>query len=535
MESGLPLSIIFHSSANQIVNRKERYCMSTQNSLLEMRHISKSYTSAVIALKDVQFQLKSGEIHALLGENGAGKSTLIKVLTGVEHRDAGIVLLEGKEVFPKTPQEGQQVGISCVYQEVNLCPNLSVAENIYIGREPRKAGRIDWKTINKNAKVLLEKFDLDIDVTKGLDYFSVAVQQIIAIARACDIQAKVLILDEPTSSLSTKEVNKLFEIMSRLRDTGMGIVFVTHFIDQVYEITNRITVLRNGEYVGTYETEKLSRVELVGKMIGKDYAELNKNMISYQEEYNKGETFMELKDVSAIGTIKNLDLNVQQGEVLGLSGLLGSGRSEIARIIFGIDSLEHGEIEIKGQKVHLKNALAAMKNGIAFCPENRKTDGIVGDLSIRDNIILALQAKKGIFHCISRKDADKIADEYIEKLSIKTPSKDQKIKNLSGGNQQKVILARWMATHPDLLILDEPTRGIDIGTKAEILKIVIELAKQGMGVIFISSEIDEMLRCCGRMVVLRNMKKVMELCGNEISQTAVMHHIAGGDKNEKAE
>ncbi|ROR27516.1 monosaccharide ABC transporter ATP-binding protein (CUT2 family) [Mobilisporobacter senegalensis] len=506
--------------------------MSTQNYLLEAHHISKSYTSAVIALKDVRFQLQGGEIHALLGENGAGKSTLIKVLTGVEERDTGLITLEGKEIYPKTPQEGQKIGISSVYQEVNLCPNLSVAENIYIGREPRKKGRIDWKTIYVNARILLEKFDLDIDVTKDLDQYSVAIQQMIAIARACDIRAKVLILDEPTSSLSTNEVNKLFEIMRRLKKDGMGIIFVTHFIDQVYEITDRITVLRNGEYVGTYETANLPKVELVGKMIGKDYAQLNRTMVSYEEEYNSGDTFLELKEVSGLGTIKNLDLSIRQGEVLGLSGLLGSGRSEIARIIFGIDSLEKGTIEIKGKKIFLKNTLAAIKNGIAFCPENRKTEGIVGDLSIRDNIILALQAKQGLFKSISKREASRIADEYIEKLEIKTPSKDQKIKNLSGGNQQKVILARWLATDPNLLMLDEPTRGIDIGTKAEILKIVIDLAKQGMGVIFISSEIDEMLRCCGRMVILRDMRKVMELKGREISQAAIMHHIAGGDKDE---
>lgn len=506
--------------------------MSTQQSLLEAKHIGKSYSSAVIALRDVQFHLQSGEIHALLGENGAGKSTLIKVLTGVEQRDGGQILLEEKEISPKTPQEGQLLGISSVYQEVNLCPNLSVAENIYIGREPRKKGRIDWKAINENATILLNKFDLDIDVTKDLDYYSVAIQQMIAIARACDIKAKVLILDEPTSSLSTNEVNKLFEIMRRLKKDGMGIIFVTHFIDQVYEVTDRITVLRNGEYVGTYEAEHLPRVELVGKMIGKDYAQLNKTMVSYEEEYNSNDIFIELKDVSGLGTIKNLNLSIHQGEVLGLSGLLGSGRSEIARVIFGVDALEHGTIEIKGKKVLLKNTLDAIKSGIAFCPENRKTDGIVGDLSIRDNIILALQAKQGMFKAISRKEAGKLADEYIKKLEIKTPSDEQKIKNLSGGNQQKVILARWLATNPSLLILDEPTRGIDIGTKAEILKIVIELAKQGMGVIFISSEIDEMLRCCGRMVILRDMKKVMELKGKEISQAAVMHHIAGGEKHD---
>lgn len=505
-------------------------------SLLKMEHISKSFGTAVKALIDTQFELKSGEIHALLGENGAGKSTLIKVLTGVEQRDCGTVYLEGREIYPKTPQEAQGEGISTVYQEVNLCQNLSVAENIYIGRELKKGACIDWKSTNRKSKELLNGFDLDIDVTKTLDCYSVAVQQMIAIARACDISAKVLILDEPTSSLSVVEVEKLFEIMRRLRAKGMGIVFVTHFLEQVYEVTDRITVLRNGEFVGTYETEKLPRVELVGKMIGKDYAQLNQTVADYGKAENKKENsenlLIELKNVSGIGSIQEFNLGIQKGEVLGLSGLLGSGRSETARLIFGVDTLSAGELKIKGESVRFKDTLSAIRKGIAFCPENRKTEGIVGELSIRENIILALQAKRGMFHFISYAQSQKIAEEYIKKLEIKTPSSEQLIKNLSGGNQQKVILGRWLATDPELLMLDEPTRGIDIGTKAEIQKIVVKLAKEGMGVIFISSELDEMLRCCGRMVVLRDMHKVGELRGSDISEEAIMRYIAGGDANE---
>lgn len=509
--------------------------MEESKNLLTMSHISKHFSAAVIALDDVEFQLKRGEIHALLGENGAGKSTLIKVLTGVEERTAGTVYLEGKEIYPKSPQEAQNLGISTVYQEVNLCPNLSVAENIYIGREPRKGGHIDWKTINSNAAVLLKEFNLDINVTRTLDSYSVAIQQMIAIARACDISAKVLILDEPTSSLSASEVEKLFEIMKKLKSQGMGIVFVTHFLDQVYEITDRITVLRNGRYVGTYDTEDLPRVELVGKMLGKDYEKLNAVAVKDMEQKEDGEALVEMDGVSGLGTIRDFDLVIRRGEVLGLSGLLGSGRSETARVIFGVDPVEQGALKVKGKSTVLKNPLDAIRKGIAFCPENRKTEGIIGELSIRDNIILALQAKKGMFHAISRQEAEKIADEYIEKLEIKTPSKEQLIKNLSGGNQQKVILARWLATDPDLLMLDEPTRGIDIGTKAEIQKIVVDLAKKGMSVLFISSEIDEMLRCCKRMVVLRGFKKITELKGREISESKVMRCIAGGDGNEKVE
>lgn len=508
--------------------------MRENDTLLRMEHISKTFSAVVVALDDVEFELKSGEIHALLGENGAGKSTLIKVLTGVEERDCGTVNLEGKKIHPKTPLDAQNLGISTVYQEVNLCPNLSVAENIYIGREPKKAGRIDWKTINEKAKELLKKFDLDINVTKSLDSYSVAVQQMIAIARACDISAKVLILDEPTSSLSAVEVEKLFQIMRKLKDEGMGIIFVTHFLDQVYAVTDRITVLRNGKYVGTYETENLPKVELVGKMIGKDYAELEQIAAVYEEEDNERASIVELEAVSGHGTINNLNLKIHKGDVVGLSGLLGSGRSETARIIFGLDSVAKGEVKIRGKAVSLKNPLDAIREGIAFCPEDRKADGIVGEMSIRDNIILALQAKRGMYHALSKQEAQKLAQEYIEKLEIKTPSADQLIKNLSGGNQQKVLLARWLATEPELLMLDEPTRGIDIGTKAEIQKLVVELAQKGMSVIFISSELDEMLRCCNDMVVLRNMEKVKELKGNQISEEAIMRYMAGGEECEEA-
>lgn len=507
--------------------------MSGETALIQMSHISKTFPG-VVALNDVQFTLQKGEIHALLGENGAGKSTLIKVLTGVEERDGGMVLLEGAEIFPKTPQEAQNAGISTVYQEVNLCPNLSVAENIYIGREPKKGGRIDWRTINRRSRELLLKFDLDIDVSKNLDTYSVAVQQMVAIARAVDVSAKVLILDEPTSSLSALEVQKLFEIMRMLKKQGMGIIFVTHFLDQVYEVSDTITVLRNGGYVGTYATADLPRVQLVAKMIGKEYADLNQRFVNEEAEKEHKEPLLILNNSSGPGTIDSISLDINRGEVLGLSGLLGSGRSEIVRLVFSVDRLAGGEMALKGEKLHNKSTLSAIRSGFAFCPENRKTEGIVGDLSIRDNIILALQAKRGMFKSISRAEARKLADEYIEKLEIKTPSADQLIRNLSGGNQQKVILARWLATNPDLLMLDEPTRGIDIGTKAEIQKLVVQLAEQGMAVVFISSEIDEMLRCCDRMIVLRDKKKVAELTGQEISEAAIMHYIAGGAENEPA-
>ena len=494
--------------------------------LLEMKHISKSFPG-VQALRDVPFSLGKGEIHALLGENGAGKSTLIKVLTGVEHRDEGLILLEGQPIHPKTPLEAQRLGISTVYQEVNLCPNLTIAENIYIGREIKRNGLIDWEAANESSRKLLQLFNLDLDVTQTLSKFSVAVQQMVAIARAVDISAKVLILDEPTSSLSTVEVEELFKIMRMLKQRGMGIIFVTHFLDQVYEISDTLTILRNGEYVGTYPTIDLPRLQLVGKMIGKEYSEIEGTSLHSWKRKDGNEVLLQLKAAST-DEIKDISLTLKKGEVMGFSGLLGSGRSETAKMIFAADALTGGEMEMRQKKVVFKNTLSAIRQGIAFCPENRKTDGIVGDLTIRENIILALQAKRGVFKPISRSEATRIADKYIEKLNIKTPGSEQLIKNLSGGNQQKVILARWLATDPSLLILDEPTRGIDVGTKAEIQKMVMELAEEGMSLVFISSEIDEMLRCCNRMIILRDKVQVGELSGNEITEAAIMEYIAGG-------
>ncbi len=495
-----------------------------QNDLLIMEHVNKRFPG-VIALNDVQFRLCAGEIHALLGENGAGKSTLIKVLTGVEHMDGGTVVMDGKPISVKSPLEAQKQGISTVYQEVNLCPHLTVAENIYAGREPVKFARIDWKTVNRKSRELLKQFDLDIDVTAKLDNYSVAVQQMIAIARAVDIQAKILILDEPTSSLSAAEVEKLFQIMEMLKARGLGIIFVTHFLDQVYAVTDRITVLRNGEYVGTYNTAELPKVELIGKMIGKEYAALEGAPPAAAQD-SDAEEFLRLEDAGT-SHIDHVSFRLRKGEVSGFSGLLGSGRSEIARLLFGADRHTSGKIYIEGKENRVRDPLEAIRHNIAFCSENRKAEGIIGDLTIRENIIIALQAKRGLGRVIHYSEAQQIAGRFIEELAIKTPSADQQIKNLSGGNQQKVLLARWLATDPDLLILDEPTRGIDIGAKAEIQKVVMELAQKGMSCVFISSEMEEMLRCCSRMYVLRDKEIVDELTGDAINEHHIMQIIAG--------
>ncbi|WP_160693338.1 sugar ABC transporter ATP-binding protein [Clostridium sp. C2-6-12] len=503
--------------------------MGDSSIVLEMKNISKIFPG-VRALSNVDFTLKKGEIHTLMGENGAGKSTLIKVLTGVYEIDEGTIILRGKKIKISSTQEAQNHGISTVYQEVNLCTNLTVAENIYIGREPKKNGSIDWKKMNSDAaKLLEERLNLKVDVKKALNNYSVAVQQMVAIARAVDISKGILILDEPTSSLDDKEVKQLFKIMKKFKEEGMSIIFVTHFLDQVYEVSDKLTVLRNGELVGTYDADKLSRIELVSKMIGKDYGEIQKSTRIKKETLNvKRENLLSTNNFGRLGSINPYSIEIKKGEILGFAGLLGSGRSECARTIFGVDKSTSGNITINGKSYSYIYPQKAIEEGFGFCPEDRKVEGIVGDLTIRENIILALQANKGIFKYLPMKKQQEISQKYIDLLRIKTPSMEQKISNLSGGNQQKVILARWLATEPQLLILDEPTRGIDIGAKGEITELILALAQQGMTILFISSELPEVVKCCDRVIVLRDRNIIGELVGEEIEESNIMKTIAGG-------
>jgi len=499
-----------------------------QIDLIIMDGIYKSFPG-VQALEDVDFTLRKGEIHALVGENGAGKSTLIKVMTGVEKQDHGTIKLDGEEVFIKSPLHAQTVGISTVYQEVNLCDFLTVAENILLGREPHKFGRIDWKAMNARARQILKELDVDIDVTQPLSSFSTAIQQITAIARALEISsARALILDEPTSSLDAHETEQIFRVMNKLKNDGVGIIFITHFIDQIYEVSDRITVLRNGKLVGTFDTATLPRLELIAKMIGRSLADYDDMTATKLEtsKHIKEEALFSASGLGLTGSIEPFDLDLHAGEVVGLAGLLGSGRTEMAQLLFGVDHPDSGSITMEEKLVEHHSPLKAIERGIALCPEDRKAEGIADDLTIRENIILALQAHRGWFKYISLQKQYEIADRYIELLNISTPSPDQPVKNLSGGNQQKVILARWLATNPKLLILDEPTRGIDVGTKAEIQKLVLLLAEEGKSCIFISSELDEVLRTSHRIVVLRDKKKVNEFAG-EVSEREIMQSIAG--------
>ena len=501
------------------------------NVVLTMRGITMTFPG-VKALDNVDFTLRKGEIHALMGENGAGKSTLIKCLTGINDFEAGEIRVDGVDhpVKNRSTMDAQKIGISTVYQEVNLCPNLTVAENLFIGREPMTALRtIDRRKMVKQADELVKRLDIKVDVTQNLENYSLAIQQMIAIARAVDMDCKVLILDEPTSSLDDNEVEKLFKLMNQLKANGVGIVFVTHFLEQVYAVCDRITVLRNGTLVGEYPIAELPRVKLVAAMMGKDFddlAAIKPEGFTYDAD---APLEISARGLSHKGTIKPFDLDIHKGEVIGLTGLLGSGRSELARSIYGADKAQTGTLKVGGKDAKIKEPIDAMHLGMGMLPDDRKAEGIIGDLSVRENIILALQAKRGMFKQLSRAKQEEIADKYIEMLQIKTASRETPIKQLSGGNQQKAIIGRWLATDPDFLILDEPTRGIDVGTKTEIQKLIIQLAGEGKSVMFISSEIEEMLRTCNRMAVLRDGQKVGELDG-ELTQERVMAAISGGDK-----
>ena len=495
--------------------------------LLAMRGICKSFPG-VKALNNVDFTLRKGEIHALMGENGAGKSTLIKVLTGVYEKDAGSIRLSGEEgdLHIHSPQQAQKLGISTVYQEITLCPNLTVAENMFIGRTRDRL--VNWKDYEKKATEILTSLRIPARARQELSRCSLAVQQMVAIARAVDMNCKVLILDEPTSSLDDKEVAMLFELMRDLKSRGVGIVFVTHFLEQVYEVSDRITVLRNGELVGDYAVEKLPQVELVAKMMGKNLDDLAEFESIGRKPAADAPCVYEAEELSS-AECRPFDFRIRKGEVNGFTGLLGSGRSESVRAIFGADRVTGGRVKMEGREVRINSPHDAMKHGIGYLPEDRKRDGIIADLSVRENIILALQVIKGMNHPLSQVKAEAFADEYIKALQIKTASKDTPIRSLSGGNQQKVILARWLLTHPQYLILDEPTRGIDVGTKLEIQKLVLKLAEEGMSITFISSEIEEMLRTCSRLIVMRDRNIVGELSGDELTQAQVMKTIAGGE------
>jgi galactofuranose transport system ATP-binding protein len=491
---------------------------------LTVQGVSKGYPG-VQALSSVDLEVKRGEIHALLGENGAGKSTLIGVLTGVTPPDEGEVRLDGGRVSPRNPAEAARLGIAAVFQETNLPANLTVAEALFLGRQPTRFGLVRRREMHAEAKTLLSRFRLDIDVGRSLRDYSTAVQQLVAIARAVSLSAKVLILDEPTASLDAAETELLFAVMRELAADGLAIVFVTHFLDQVFAVCDRITVLRNGEAVGSRDVAEVSRLDVVSLMLGKDPQAASH--LERRRRREPGEVVAEFVNLGRRRMVEPFDLALRQGEIVGVAGLLGSGRTETALLMFGAARADSGDILIDGKRARLRSPHDAVRHGFGLCPENRKHDGVLGALSIRENITIALQARRGWASPLSRKRRQEMADDYIRRLDIRTPDAGKPIEQLSGGNQQKALLARWLATEPRVLIVDEPTRGIDVGAHAEIVKLLEALCDQGLALYVISSELEEVAAYSDRVVVMRERKVERVLSGADITPQTLLTAIAG--------
>ncbi|RYH09169.1 sugar ABC transporter ATP-binding protein [Tropicimonas sp. IMCC6043] len=496
----------------------------TRKPALRATAIDKFFAGA-IALDQVDLTLYPGEVHALLGENGAGKSTLIKCITGAYHRDGGTIELDGSPIDPRGPVESQALGIGTVYQEVNLLENMTVADNLFLGWQPMRAGMVDRRRMNRRAAEILAGYGLHIDPSLLLSSYSIAIQQVVAIARAVELSGKVLILDEPTASLDREEIDLLFSVVRELTARGMAVVFITHFLDQVFEISDRATVLRNGRVVGTRKLADVTQGDIVELMLGR-HLEATKRK---SQQTEPGDAILSLKDFGKRGMIDPFDLDLRQGEVVGLAGLLGSGRTETCKVIFGVVSADRGSAQLRGTPVRLSSPRTALEHRLGLCPEDRKTDGIVGDLSVRENIILSLQARQGWTRPLSRSRINAIVDEYVKALDIRLASPDMPIRLLSGGNQQKALLARWLATEPDILILDEPTRGIDVGAHAEIIQLIERLCAQGMALIVASSEMEELVAYSTRVIVLRDRRQVRELQGDEITTDRIVKSISQGE------
>lgn len=489
----------------------------------------------VKALDGVSLRLLPGEVHALMGENGAGKSTLIKALTGVYAIDAGSLKVDGQEHRFSGPAESQAAGISTVYQEVNLCTNLTVAENMLLGREPRRLGRIHTRAMNRRAAEVLARLGLDVDPTSTLGSHPIAVQQLVAIARAVDVDAKVLVLDEPTSSLDADEVRVLVDVVRSLRDQGVAVLFVSHFLDQVFELSDRMTVLRNGRFVAEHRTAEITQLKLVQEMIGRELEVLERlDRQPADPATPAAEPVLKVVGLGRSGELEATDLALHEGEVVGVAGLLGSGRTELARLLVGADAADRGEVQVRGRTRPWRSPRQAIDAGVAFSSEDRRAEGVVGDLTVADNMILALQATRGWLRPVPQRTKDELVRRYIEALDIRPADPNALMRNLSGGNQQKVLLARWLITEPRLLVLDEPTRGIDVGAKAQIQQLVAELAADGMAVVFISAELEEVLRLADRVVVMRDRRKVAEQVNDGLEVSDVLRTIAGAGESAVA-
>lgn len=503
--------------------------MPSNNVLVEIKDVSKHFPG-VKALDHVSLSIRRGEVHALSGENGAGKSTLIKILTGVYTYDEGSIIFDGSPVAFKSTNESQKAGIGSVYQELNMIPYLSVAENIYIGDYPMGKTGIEWKELYENAQNQLDSLNIDVDAKKQLNELSTAQQQMVSIVRAVSRDCKLIILDEPTSSLDTKEVKTLFSLVRQLKEKGVAFIFITHRMEEIYQICDRITVLKDGHFIGTYQAEDLNQYQLVTLMVGREITQQRKQ--TYFSPEKDQNYVVEVRNLAKKPKVKDVSFGISRGEIVGLAGLLGSGRTEVAEMLFGSEMPDAGEILYEGILQKNISPTKAVRAGLAFCTENRRLDGIVPNMSVKNNIVLACMKQiSRLGFVISRKRLA-LVNRYIEELRIKTPAPEQRIRNLSGGNQQKTLLARWMATNPKLIILDEPTRGIDVGAKQEVERLVQQIASQGIGVLLISSEIPELVRNCDRVIVLREGEQVGELAGAQISEEAIMQIIAQNYEQE---
>ena len=487
--------------------------------LLEMNHIRKEFPG-VLALKDVSLQLRAGEVHALLGENGAGKSTLIKILGGIYARDAGEIVIDGKVVHIDSVHDAQKYGISVIHQELVLVPHMTVAENIYLGREPLKSGRfVDFKKMHDDAKKLLDSFELDIRPEEEISELTIAQQQMVEIIKALSFNAKILVMEEPTSSLSEKDVDFLFENIRKLKKAQVGIIYISHRMSELKQIADRITVIRDGEYIGTKDTKTTDNDELIAMMVGRQLTNYYTRTFG-----NPTEKVLEVKNLRDGKLLKDVSFHLFKGEILGFAGLVGAGRSELMKCIFGIDPFQSGEILLNGSPAVIRNPDEAMKKGIALVPESRKLEALFPDQTVKYNI--TIKALGEFIHGIHVNNAQetKITREYVDKMAIKTPTYQQVVGNLSGGNQQKVVIGRWLATKPKILILDEPTRGVDVGAKAEIYAIMNNLVKEGVAIIMISSELPEVINMSDRVVVMSNGRITACLPREGLTQEKIMHH-----------
>ena len=496
--------------------------------IVEMKDISISFPG-VKALDRVNFRLFPGEVHALMGENGAGKSTLIKALTGVYTIDEGTVIVSGRSRRLGGTADAQAAGISTVYQEVNLCTNLSIGENVMLGYEVRGPFGINWAATHRRASQMLQKVGLGaLNPRLPLSSLSIALQQLVAISRATVTDSKVLILDEPTSSLDANEVEDLFRVIRALRDEGVAILFVSHFLDQIYEISDRLTVLRNGVFQGEFMTTEIEQSELISTMVGKEVGALDSlERASARRDVDRGTPVYEARGISRKGSLEPTDATFHAGEVLGIAGLLGSGRTELARLVYGADKLESGTVRLRGAEANISSPSQALEARIAYASENRRDEGIIRDLSVRENLILAVQAERGWARPLPAQEKTALVEKYMTALNVRPADPDRPIRNLSGGNQQKVLLGRWLATQPEVLILDEPTRGIDVGAKTEIMEQVIALAEDGVAIVFISSELDEVVRLSDRIMVMKDRRKLAELIVDEtVTSDSIITTIA---------